>query len=90
MIQARLHGETPPAFSYFNKGNLAVIGRNAGVADFGRFHLSGRLAWLAWLFIHLAYLAQALNRVLVFLRWGYQYLTYYRGSRLITGETGKK
>jgi NADH dehydrogenase len=78
-----------PPFRYFDKGNLAVIGRNAGVGVIGGVRLKGRIAWLAWLFIHLMYLAEALNRVLVFLRWGYQYITYYRGSRLITGDREK-
>jgi NADH dehydrogenase len=87
VILARLQRAAPPApFRYFDKGNLAVIGRNAGVGVVGGVRLKGRIAWLAWLFIHLMYLAEALNRVLVFVRWGYQYITYYRGSRLITGE----
>lgn len=90
VIVARLKRAAPPApFHYFDKGTLAVIGRNAGVGVIGRVKLKGRLAWLAWLFIHLMYLAEALNRLLVFVRWGYQFLTYYRGSRLITGDLEK-
>jgi NADH:quinone reductase (non-electrogenic) len=73
-------------FRYFNKGNLAVIGRAAGVADFGRWHFHGWPAWLLWLFVHLMYLAQFRNRVLVFIRWGFQYLTFDRGARMITGD----
>ncbi len=90
VILARLQRAAPPApFRYFDKGNLAVIGRNSGVGVIGGVQLKGRIAWLAWLFIHLMYLAEALNRVLVFVRWGYQYITYYRGSRLITGDSEK-
>lgn len=81
--------ESPSAgaepFSYWDKGNLAVIGRAAAVADLGRWHVSGFLAWLIWLFIHLMYLVQFRNRVLVFVRWGIQFLTFDRGARLITG-----
>jgi NADH:ubiquinone reductase (H+-translocating) len=85
-ILARLRAQTPPAFRYLNKGNLAVIGRAAGVADFAKLQVSGLAAWLLWLFVHLMYLAQFRNRVLVFIRWGFQYLTFDRGARLITGR----
>ena len=85
LIRARLRGETLPPFSYFDKGSLAVIGRAAAVAQVGRLHISGLLAWFAWLFIHLMYLVEFSNRVLVFIHWGFLYLTYNRGARLITG-----
>jgi NADH dehydrogenase len=85
-IVSRLRGETAPPFRYHNKGNLAVIGRASGVADFGKAGFHGVLAWLLWLFVHLMYLAGFQNRLLVFLRWGFQYLTFNRGARLITGE----
>jgi len=84
VLTARLAGRAAPPFRYRNKGNLAVIGRAAGVADFGRLHFSGWLAWLLWLSVHLTYLAQFRNRLLVFVRWGFQYLTFDRGARLIT------
>jgi NADH:ubiquinone reductase (H+-translocating) len=85
-IQERLAGRVPKPFRYFNKGNLAVIGRASGVANFGRLRFHGVLAWLLWLFIHLMYLVQFRNRLLVFIRWGFQYVTFDRGARLITGR----
>ncbi|HYL37969.1 MAG TPA: NAD(P)/FAD-dependent oxidoreductase [Bryobacteraceae bacterium] len=85
LIAKRLRGETLPHFRYFDKGSLAVIGRAAAVADIRGLHISGLLAWLVWLFIHLMYLVEFSNRVLVFVHWGFLYLTYNRGARLITG-----
>jgi len=86
VILDRLKGQSSKVFSYFDKGYLAVVGRNSGVGVIGGVKLHGWIAWFVWLFVHLMYLAEALNRVLVFLRWGYQYLTFYRGARLITGD----
>jgi len=86
LIKKRLKGETAAPFRYFDKGNLAVIGRAAAVAQIGRLHLSGLIAWLVWLFVHLMYLVEFSNRVLVFIQWGFLYLTFNRGARLITGE----
>ena len=86
LIPKRLQGETSPPFSYFDKGSLAVIGRAAAVADIRGLHLSGLIAWLTWLFVHLMYLVEFSNRVLVFIQWGFLYLTYNRGARLITGR----
>ena len=86
VIVDRLKGHTSKPFRYFDKGYLAVVGRNAGVGVIGGVKLQGWIAWFIWLFVHLMYLAQALNRVVVFVRWGYQYLTFYRGARLITGD----
>jgi NADH:ubiquinone reductase (H+-translocating) len=77
-------GELPP-FHYFDKGPLAVIGRAATVADVFGAHLSGLLAWLVWVFIHLGYLVNFQSRVLVFIQWAIGDLTFSRGSRLITG-----
>ena len=84
-ILDRLRGLPTPPFQYHNKGTLAVIGRASGVADFGRLRIHGFAGWFLWLFVHLLYLAQFRNRVLVFIRWGFQYLTFDRGARLITG-----
>jgi NADH dehydrogenase len=76
--------ESPP-FRYFNKGTLAVIGRAAAVADVFGAHLSGLTAWLVWAFIHIAYLVNFQSRILVFIQWAIQDLTFSRGARLITG-----
>jgi NADH dehydrogenase len=87
VIWARVEKKTEPAaFHYFNKGDLAVIGRAAAVANIFGLHVSGLLAWLVWLFIHLIYIVQFQSRVLVFIQWGFQYLTFSRGARLITGD----
>ncbi len=75
----------PAAFHYFNKGDMAVIGRAAAVANVFGLHLSGLIAWLTWLFIHLIYIVEFQNRVMVFIQWGFEYLTFSRGARLITG-----
>ncbi len=64
---------------------MAVIGRNAAVASIFGFHLSGFLAWFIWLFVHLFYIVEFQSRVLVFIQWGIQYVTFNRGARLITG-----
>src|ERR1700690_2716527 len=76
--------ELPP-FRYFDKGSLAVIGRAAAVADVFGLHISGFLAWLVWAFIHVAYLVSFQSRILVFIQWAMQDLTFSRGARLITG-----
>lgn len=75
-------------FHYWNKGVLATIGRAAAVADFGRIHISGFLAWLAWLFVHIFFLIGFRNRLIVMIEWAWAYITYGRSARLITGDTG--
>jgi NADH dehydrogenase len=85
LIRRRLNHHPCPPFHYFDKGSLAVIGRAAAVAEIGPLHLSGLLAWLTWVFVHLMYLVEFSNRVLVFVQWGFLYLTFNRGARLITG-----
>ncbi len=79
-------GITIKPFRYFNKGDLAVIGRGKAVANTFGLHLSGLLAWFVWLFIHLFYIVEFQSRILVFIQWGLQYLTHSRGARLITGD----
>ena len=86
-IRSRLKGKAElSAFHYFNKGDMAVIGRAAAVADIFGFHVSGLPAWLIWLFVHLIYIVEFQSRVIVFIQWGFEYLTFSRGARLITGE----
>jgi NADH dehydrogenase len=87
LIERRLRGETLPPFRYVDRGSLATIGRAAAVADFGRVRFDGLLAWLAWLFIHLLYLIEFDNRLLVLVQWAWNYFTRNRGARLITGES---
>jgi NADH:ubiquinone reductase (H+-translocating) len=89
LIAYRLLGRPLPEFHYRDLGNLATIGRSAAVAQFGSIHLSGFVAWLLWLFIHLMNLVNFRNRVLVFLQWGWNYLSYDRSARLITGTSGE-
>ena len=83
-IRARLDGKSLPPFHYFNKGNLATIGRNKAVADFGFLRIAGFPAWFLWVFVHLMYLVEFENRLLVFVEWVYNYFTHNRGARLIT------
>jgi NADH dehydrogenase len=68
---------------------MAVIGRAAAVADIFGIHVSGFLAWFVWLFIHLMYIVEFQSRVQVFIQWGFEYLTFNRGARLITGNAAK-
>jgi NADH dehydrogenase len=86
LIVKRLRGEVAKPFHYWNKGSLATIGRNRAVADIGPFQFSGYLAWLAWIFIHLLYIVEFENRVQIAFQWAYDYFTFNRGARLITGH----
>jgi NADH dehydrogenase len=79
-----LRGEQRKAFHYWNKGDLATIGRSRAIADFGEVRFTGFLAWLLWLFVHIMYLVGFRNRLSVLMQWGYSYFTYQRGVRLIT------
>ncbi len=85
-IRKRLKGKKDlPPFRYLDKGDMAVIGRAAAVANIFGLHFWGWPAWLIWLFIHLMYIVEFQSRVLVFVQWGFEYLTFSRGARLITG-----
>jgi NADH:ubiquinone reductase (H+-translocating) len=86
LIRARFKGKMLPPFHYLDKGNLATIGRGAAVADLSWLRLSGWPAWLIWVFIHLVYIIQFQNRVLVMMQWAWLYLTFDRSARLITGK----
>jgi NADH dehydrogenase len=85
-IARRLRGEKSRPFHYFDKGNLATIGRGAAVADLNWLQISGFPAWLLWIFVHLLYIVEFQNRLLVFVQWGWFYLTFDRSARLITGK----
>jgi NADH dehydrogenase len=87
-ILRTLRGLPYEPFRYHDAGSLATIGRAAAVAQFGRVLLSGLLAWMAWLLIHIYFLIGFRNRILVMLQWAWLYLRYDSGARLITGETG--
>jgi NADH dehydrogenase len=90
-IVRKVTGKPPQApFVYFNKGDLAVIGRAAAVANIFGVHLSGFPAWIVWLFVHLMYIVEFQSRILVFVQWGFLYLTFNRGARLITGVAANK
>jgi len=82
-ITTRLRGEEPPPFHYVDKGNLATIGRAKAVADIKGLQLSGFIAWITWLFVHLFYLIGLQNRILVFIRWTFSFVTRGRGARII-------
>jgi NADH dehydrogenase len=85
LIRARLVGRSLGPFRYFDRGNLAVIGRNAAVAEIGRLRFGGFVAWLLWVFVHIIYLIGFDNRLLVMFRWAWNYWTRRRGARLIVG-----
>ena len=74
------------AFEYKDLGNMATIGRASAIADFGTFRLTGRIAWLAWLFVHLLNLIGFRNRLIVLVQWAWAYFSYQRAVRLITGD----
>jgi len=86
MISRDLEHQPRRNFIYHDKGSLATIGRAAGVAQIGRLKLTGYLAWLAWLFIHIFFLIGFRNRIIVMIQWAWSYFTYERGARLITGS----
>jgi NADH dehydrogenase len=86
VVVARLRGHETTPFRYRDKGNLATIGRARAVADIKGLRLSGLVAWITWLVVHLWYLVGFQNRVVVFVRWSFSFVTHGRGARLITGE----
>jgi NADH dehydrogenase len=85
LIRASLRGRPLPSFHYRNLGSMATIGRSAAVADFGKVHFSGFIAWMTWLVVHLLNLVGFRNRLLVLVQWGWNYFTFDRSARLITG-----
>jgi NADH dehydrogenase len=85
-IARSLEGAPREQFRYRDKGIMATIGRSRAVARIGRLRLSGFVAWLAWLLLHIVYLIDFRSRVMVLFDWAWSYVTYQRGSRLITGR----
>jgi NADH dehydrogenase len=85
---AEPHARQP--FAYFDKGSMATIGRSAAVAQIRKLELSGMVAWLAWLGVHLLFLVGFRNKISVLMQWLYSYFTYKRGARVITGLSGEK
>ncbi len=87
VIQHRLNNsQVPPPFKYFDKGNMATIGRSFAVVQTGKFKFGGFIAWLAWLAIHVLYLITYKNRILVLMQWTWSYLSWSKGARIITGS----
>jgi NADH dehydrogenase len=86
LIEKRLKGDTLPAFHYKDYGSLAVIGRNSAVVDLGFIKFSGFPAWLAWIFVHILFLIEFDNKLIVMIQWGWDYFTRKRGARLITNQ----
>jgi NADH dehydrogenase len=84
-ILALIEGRSLDMFHYFDKGQMATIGRRAAVFDAFGIRLSGFFAWIGWLFIHIIYLIGFRNRLVVLTNWAYNYFTYDRAVRLITG-----
>lgn len=85
-VLRHLEGQAAEPFGYFNKGDLATIGRHKAVASFfdGKLQFRGYLAWFLWLFVHIAYLVGFRNRISVLLQWAYNYIFFERGVRSIT------
>jgi NADH dehydrogenase FAD-containing subunit len=91
LIERRVAGKSAPRpFRYFDKGNMAVVGKGFAVLQSGKVHMSGVLAWLAWAAVHLEFLAQSSLRVSVFVQWVWTYVTGQRGSRLIVNHHGSE
>lgn len=88
-ILASLSGKKTEAFHYFDKGKMATIGRSAAVAEAGSLKMKGLLAWLSWLFIHVLYLIEFQEKIVVFLRWIWSYLTWNWGVRIIFPSPAK-
>ena len=89
LIRARLRGRKPPAFRYSDRGSMATVGRNAAIADVRGFRFSGFTACAMWMFIHLLFIEQCHNRLLVLAQWLRSYFTGARSARLIEGASGE-
>jgi NADH:ubiquinone reductase (H+-translocating) len=89
VIQTRFKQQDYPEFHYVHFGSLSVIGRHAAVVDLGFLQFSGFIAWLFWVFVHIYFLIEFDNKLIVMIQWGWNYFTRKRGARLITGEEAK-
>jgi len=83
VVRADLSGKPRPEFHYFDKGQMATIGRSRAIAEVGRFRLTGFSAWMAWLSVHIYFLTGFRNRIFVIMSWAWSFLTFRRGARLI-------
>ena len=90
VVQDRLRGRNHKPFRYYDKGNLATIGRGSAVADIKGLKLSGFIAWVTWLFVHLFYLVGFENRIVVFINWSFSFFSHGRGARLITAQAAEE
>jgi NADH dehydrogenase len=90
LLKARLAGRTKPAFRYRDFGSMSTIGRKSAVAQIGRLKLSGFAAWLLWSLAHVYFLIGFRNRLTVAMNWAWNYLTFQRCTRLITGISGSR
>ena len=90
LLIARAEGKTLPPFRYRDFGSLATIGRKRAVAQLGPFKLTGFVAWLLWSLVHVYFLIGFRNRLAVAMNWGWNYVTFQRGTRLITGMSGSR
>jgi NADH dehydrogenase len=90
LLIARARGKTLPPFRYRDAGSLATIGRKQAVAQLGRLKLSGFIAWLLWSLVHVYFLIGFRNRLVVAMSWCWSYITFQRGTRLITGISGSR
>lgn len=90
VIRNRHDGRPTPPFRYHDKGNLATIGRARAVADVKGIRLTGFIAWLTWLVVHLWYLIGFQNRIVVVVRWSFSFITRGRSARLITGDPSSR
>jgi NADH:ubiquinone reductase (H+-translocating) len=89
VVSDRLRGRPSKAFRYHDRGNLATVGRASAVAEINALRLSGFVAWVTWLTVHLWYLAGFENRLLVLIRWAFSFIAHGRGARLITGQADR-
>jgi NADH dehydrogenase len=89
VIRRRVAGDSRPMpFHYIDKGDLATIGRGFAIASLHKLRLRGFLAWIVWLVVHIFYLIGFRNRFLVLIEWGWAYLTFQRGARIISPRPG--